>query len=411
MPELFLELFSEEIPARMQARGADDLARLVGEALAPLRPTLPRTFHGPRRIALALEVAAGVAGSSSTERGPRATAPEQALAGFLRKHGADRTEARLEGDYWVLEKRSAAIGAAELIARALPGVLRRFPWPKSMRWGGSSSFTWVRPLRRIVCLLDREVVRFDLRDGDDDGHGLRSGDLTEGHRFMSPGAFPVVSCADWAERLRARHVLVAADERRRLIEQRIAGLASEKVLSVADDPGLLDEVAGLVEWPVPLLGRIDDAYMDLPAEVMQVSMRVNQRYFALRTAAGDPAPFFGFVANIEATDGGAAIIAGNERVLRARFADARHFWDLDRRTQACGPRAGAGGGYVPRRAGQPGRPGAAAGGVGRRDRASGWRPPRTGGTRRTSRQGRPRHRHGRRVPRIAGRDGPLLRPA
>ncbi len=333
MPELFLELFSEEIPARMQARAAEDLSRLIGEALAPLNPTSIRAFHGPRRIALAAEVAARVAGSTSVERGPRANAPEQALAGFLRKHGAGREQLRVEGDYWVLDKSSAAIGAAELIAGAMPPLLRRFPWPKSMRWGGTSAFTWVRPLRRIVCLLDRELVRFDLRDGEDDGHGLASGDLTEGHRFLSPGAFPVTSCADWQEKLRARYVLVDAAGRKRVIAERIAALAAEKGLAVADDAGLLDEVSGLVEWPVPLLGRIDDAYMDLPPEVMQVSMRVHLRYFALHIAHGKPAPFFAFVANVEAEDGGAAIIAGNERVLRARFADARHFWDLDRRTR------------------------------------------------------------------------------
>ena len=191
MPELFLELFSEEIPARMQARAADDLARLATEALAPLSPASIRTFFGPRRIALAAEVAAQVTAGGSTERGPRANAPEQALAGFLRKHNASREQLRQEGDYWVLDKTAAAIPAAALIAGAIPPLLRRFPWPKSMRWGGSSGFVWVRPLRRIVCLLDGVVVPFDLRDGDDDGHGLASANLTEGHRFHAPGAFAV----------------------------------------------------------------------------------------------------------------------------------------------------------------------------------------------------------------------------
>ena len=330
MPELFLELFSEEIPAGMQARAAEDLARMLGEALAGLQPADIRSFHGPRRIALAAEVAGRVEGSRAIERGPRANAPEQALAGFLRKHGASHDQLRVEGDYWVLERTRQAVAASDLIAAAVPPLLRRFPWPKSMRWGGTSGFTWVRPLRRIVCLLGGEVVRFDLRDGDDDGHGLASGDLTEGHRFLSPGPVAVRSCADWQEKLRARHVLVDAEDRKRVIAEGVAALAAGKDLEVADDPGLLDEVAGLVEWPVPLLGRIDDAYMDLPPEVMQVSMRVHLRYFALRTAAAAAAPWFAFVANIEALDGGAAIVAGNERVLRARFADARHFWDLDR---------------------------------------------------------------------------------
>ena len=177
------------------------------------------------------------------------------------------------------------------------------------------------------------VVPFDLRDGDDDGHGLAAGDLTEGHRFHAPGAFAVRSSADWAATLRARRVLVDAAERKRLIADGIRALAAERQLTVVDDPGLLDEVTGLVEWPVPLLGRIAAEHMDLPPEVMQVSMRVNQRYFALRTADGHTAPWFAFVANVAADDGGAAIIAGNERVLRARFADARHFWDLDRKAR------------------------------------------------------------------------------
>jgi glycyl-tRNA synthetase beta chain len=332
MPELFVELFSEEIPARMQARAADDLKRLVAEALAAISPTAIRSFYGPRRLALVAEVAAVVAASASTERGPRLSAPEQALAGFLRKHDATREQVRAEGDYWVLEKRAEAKPAAALIADALPGVLRRFPWPKSMRWGGSSAFTWVRPLRRIVCLLDGAVVKFDLRDGADDGHGLASDNLTEGHRFHAPGAFPVTSFADWMDNLRGRFVLADAAERSGAIDRAIPLLAEQKGVVALPDAPLLDEVAGLVEWPVVRLGRIDDAFMDLPAEVMQVSMRVNQRYFACRNPDGGAAPWFAFVANIEPDDGGATMIAGNERVLRARFADARYFWDLDRAT-------------------------------------------------------------------------------
>jgi glycyl-tRNA synthetase beta chain len=333
MPELFLELFSEEIPARMQVRAAEDLARLVGDSLGALSPTSVRSFYGPRRIALAAVLAPEVAAASSSERGPRASAPEQALTGFLRKHGASKEQLRVEGDYWVLDKRAAAVSAAALIGEKFPDLLRRFPWPKSMRWGGTSAFTWVRPLRRICCLLDGVVVPFDLRDGADDGHGLASANLTEGHRFHAPGAFPVTGCADWAGKLRERRVLVDAEERKRLIAEGVARLAAERQLYVVDDPGLLEEVAGLVEWPVPLLGRIDPAFVDLPAEVRQLSMRVNQRYFALRTADGAAAPVFAFVANIEPGDGGAVSIAGNERVLRARFADARHFWNLDHKAR------------------------------------------------------------------------------
>jgi glycyl-tRNA synthetase beta chain len=329
----FLELFSEEIPARMQARAAEELSRRVGEALTPLSPDEVRTYYGPRRIALAAHVGAQVAASTTTERGPKVSAPEQALAGFLRKHGAGRDQVREDGGYWVLEKTSAAVSAAELIASAMPGLLRRFSWPKSMRWGGTSQLVWVRPLRRIACLLDGVVVPFDLREGTDDGHGLAAADLTEGHRFHAPGAFAVTGVADWQHGLLQRRVLVDAADRKRVIAEGVARLAADKGLSVVDDPGLLEEVAGLVEWPVPLLGRISDQHMDLPAEVMQVSMRVNQRYFALRTADGRAAPWFAFAANIEAEDGGATIIAGNERVLRARFSDARHFWDLDRKAR------------------------------------------------------------------------------
>ncbi len=330
MPEFFLELFSEEIPARMQARGADDLERLVTEALAPLSPADVVGFYGTRRLALVATIAAGVAESSSSERGPRISAPEQALAGFLRKHNATREQLNQEGEFWLLDRVVPGEDAASLIARAIPALIRRFPWPKSMRWGGTSTLTWVRPLRRITAILDGCVVPFDLQLGDDDGHGLAASNFSEGHRFLSPGAFMVTSAAHWQQELRDRHVVVDATERRRIIADGVAALAAERQCIVVEDPGLLDEVAGLVEYPVPLMGRIGAEFMDLPAEVMQVSMRVNQRYFALRNADGAAAPYFAFAANIAAPDGGATIIAGNERVLRARFSDARHFWDLDR---------------------------------------------------------------------------------
>ena len=334
MPAFLLELFSEEIPARMQSGAAATLERLLTEALAPLIPTNIHTFHGPRRIALAAELGANVPASSTTERGPRASAPPQALEGFLRKHAATRDQLVDEGGHWVLTKSTPAIPAQTLIASTLPALLRRFPWPKSMRWGSGSAFTWIRPLRRILCVLDGAVVPFTLSDGGaDNGHHLASDELSEGHRFHAPGAFPARSVQDWLAGLRARQVIPDAAERRTRIATGIAALAAAEGLTIVPDDGLLDEVAGLVEWPVPHLGRIDAAYMDLPPEVMQVSMRVNQRYFALRTPDGAPAPRFAFAANIEATDGGATIVAGNERVLRARFSDARHFWDLDRRTR------------------------------------------------------------------------------
>ncbi len=330
--ELLLELFSEEIPARMQARAAADLARLLSDALAPLTPNSIQTFAGPRRIALSATVAAEQPAQSTTERGPRTAAPDAALAGFLRKHAATRDQLVAEGDFWVLHKQSPATPAATLVAAAIPALIRRFPWPKSMRWGTGSALLWVRPLRRILCLLDGQTVPFTLADGADTGHHLAAGNQTEGHRFHHPGPVAVTSAADWQATLRARHVIVDAAERRHAIETGLTALATTHRLRLVPDDALLDEIAGLVEWPVLLLGRIDPAYMDLPAEVMQVSMRVNQRYAALQNLDGSAAPFFAFAANIDAPDAGAAIVAGNERVLRARFSDARHFWDLDRRT-------------------------------------------------------------------------------
>ena len=330
MPELLLELFSEEIPARMQQRAAEDLQRLLTEALSPLNPREARTFAGPRRIAISLGIDATVPGSTVNERGPRESAPDKALAGFMRKHGVERDALVLENGFWVLRRDVPAVQAATHIAATVPALLRRFPWPKSMRWGVGSSFTWVRPLRRIVCVLDGAVIPFTLAEGDDNGHGLVAANLTEGHRFTAPGAFAVTGTQDWLSGLRARQVEPCAATRRTTIAEGVARLAAEEGLSVVSDPTLIDEVAGLTEWPVPFLGQIDDEFMTLPPEVMQVSMRVNQRYFALRNADGSAAPRFAFVANMEPSDGGALTIAGNERVLRARFADARHFWDLDR---------------------------------------------------------------------------------
>jgi glycyl-tRNA synthetase beta chain len=315
----------------MQAQAAENLARLLGEALAPLAPRNARTLYGPRRIAWLGTVAAEVPASTVSERGPKLSAPEQALAGFLRKHGATRDDLREDGGYWLLEKTVPGRPAAALIAEAVPALLRRFPWPKSMRWGGTSAFTWVRPLRRILCVLDGAVVPFSLASGEDDGHGLVSGDLTEGHRFLAPGDIRITASAEYEGKLRDSCVIADVAERRARIAEGITERAASAGYAVVPDEGLLDEVAGLVEWPVALLGRIDAQFMALPPEVRQVSMRVNQRYFALTDAEGNPAPAFVFAANIAATDGGAAIIAGNERVLRARLSDARHFWDLDRK--------------------------------------------------------------------------------
>ncbi len=315
----------------MQAQAAEALARAVGEALAHLSRRGVRAFSGPRRIGLVATVDAATAASSSSERGPRTTAPEAALAGFLKKHGAAREALREDGGYWVLDRSAPAIEAAALLAGTLPGVIRRLAWPKSMRWGGTSSFAWVRPLRRIVCTLDGQGVPFALAENGDDAHGLVASTLTEGHRFLAPGPISVGRFDDYVHALHDHCVVVDAAERRAAIVSGVEALAASVGCTVAPDPGLFDEVAGLVEWPVPLLGRIDDAFMDLPDRVRQLTMRLNQKYFTLLGPDRSAAPFFVIVANIAATDGGKASVAGNERVLRARLSDARFFWDQDRK--------------------------------------------------------------------------------
>jgi glycyl-tRNA synthetase beta chain len=332
MAELLLELLSEEIPARMQAQGANALSAALSMALLPLKPTI-EVFFGPRRIATRVDLSAEAPAYESVERGPRRSAPESALQGFLRKHGASAEQVIGEGDYWILRLVRPARPASDLIAAAIPTLLRRFPWPKSMRWGDGSALTWVRPLRRILCILDGAVVPFDLKEGEDDGHGLASSNLTEGHSSLAHAPFAVSSADEWREGLLTRRVVVKHHDRNLRIRHGLAALAKAQNLTVVQDEALLQEVTGLVEWPVPLLGRISPEFMDLPPEVLQVSMRVHQRYFALRSTDGAAAPWFAFVANIEAPDSGAAIIVGNERVLRARFADAAHFWKNDRATR------------------------------------------------------------------------------
>ncbi|MBY0335271.1 MAG: glycine--tRNA ligase subunit beta [Acetobacteraceae bacterium] len=330
MTELLLELLTEEIPARMQARAAEDLCRLAQQALAPLIQGAPRGFHGPRRLGLVAEMAAFAETAPKEERGPRLGAPEQALAGFLKKHNATREQLIEQNGFLVLVKPGERIAAEALLAQKLPELLWSFPWPKSMRWG-VSQFLWVRPLQRILCVFDGKPVPVALARGEDAAHGIVADALTEGHRVHAPGAFAVTGYADHAAKLRERFVIVDAAERTAMIREGVAKLAAAEGLEVVPDEGLLAEVAGLVEWPVPLLGRIDDAFMDLPAEVMRTSMRVNQRYFALRHPDGRAANRFALVANIAASDGGAALVAGNERVLRARLSDARFFWDQDRK--------------------------------------------------------------------------------
>lgn len=335
MPELLLELFSEEIPARMQARAAADLGRLLGERLteAGLAPSRLRAFAGPRRLtAVAEGVAARSADVVEERKGPRVGAPDKALEGFVRAAGlaslADcETKDDGKGAYYVARISKPGRPAGVLIAAMIPEIAAGFPWPKSMRWG-AGSFRWVRPLHRVVCLFDGAVVPFAIGP-------IASGNVTEGHRLMGRGPFEVRDFASYRAALEEEgRVLLEAGARALAVEARAQALCEARGLALVADPGLLEEVAGLVEWPAVLLGDMDPAFLDLPPEVIRLTMRTHQKYFAVRDArTGALAPHFVVVANQEADDGGAAIAAGNGRVLSARLNDARYFWDLDRKTR------------------------------------------------------------------------------
>ncbi len=332
MAELLLELFSEEIPARMQREAVFSLRRLVDDKLreAGIEPAGDRWEEAtPRRVLYSVGgVPAGSADQTVERRGPRVDAPEQARQGFLKSLGAVRYElAEIEdkkGRFLVATFVEKGRATTAVLAAAIPDILAHFPWPKSMRWGDGEA-RWVRPLQAILCLFDGEVVPFSFA-------GIASGRRTFGHRFMAPDAIEVRDGADYREQLRAARVMLNAADRRDVIETKATALAKAAGCRLRPDPGLLDEIAGLVEWPVPLLGRIDEPFMAIPPEVLVSTMRANQKYLALEHADGRLAPAFVAVANIEAPDGGAAIIAGNERVLRARLWDARFFWEQDRKS-------------------------------------------------------------------------------
>lgn len=333
MSELFIEFFSEEIPARMQKDARENLHRLLNDALANLHPTSVKTFSTPRRIAISMQINATIPAQQFEERGPRVTAPEKALDGFLRKHAAQKTDLTEKNGFWILTKTAPEQSAAQFIQEKIPQILWQFPWPKSQRWGNGSQFTWVRPLHRITCILDGVVVPFTLAKDDDNAHGLTSGQITEGHRFLAPEPFTIHHAQQWQDTLFSHYVIADTEQRRNKILTDITQLAEKHNLQLVTDEGLLNEVTGLVEWPVAYIGKIDPVFMDLPQEVMQVSMRVNQRYFALKHPNGSPAANFIFIANIKPDNNdGSLIIAGNERVLRARFTDARYFWEHDRKT-------------------------------------------------------------------------------
>jgi glycyl-tRNA synthetase beta chain len=331
MPELLLELLSEEIPARMQERAAADLRELTGAALtdAELAPARIDTYVTPRRLTL---VAHGLPASQPAleieKRGPRVGTPQQALDGFIAALGVDHfaleEQEDRKGRVYIARYLRLGKPALEVVGPLLEGVLARFPWPKSMRWSDHPA-RWVRPLHSILCVLDGEVVE-PLAFGP-----VQAGSSTRGHRFLAPGPIEARSFEAYRSKLAEARVQLDPVERRKTIADGAWRLAQAKGLRPRDDPGLLAELAGLVEWPVVLLGRIDAHFMALPEEVLATAMRHHQKYLALEDAGGRLAPHFAMVANLEAGPGNAVIVAGNERVLKARLWDAQFFWDQDRR--------------------------------------------------------------------------------
>ncbi|MBU0781484.1 MAG: glycine--tRNA ligase subunit beta, partial [Alphaproteobacteria bacterium] len=339
MPDLLIELFSEEIPARMQAQAAADLQKLVTNGLveAGLTYAAAAAFATPRRLVLSIEDLTAESRAVREERkGPKVGAPEKALEGFLRSTGLtiDQLEQQEDkkGAFYVAVIDKPGRKAAEIIAEVLEQTIRNFPWPKSMRWG-NGTLRWVRPLHTILCILvgddGAEVVPMDV-------DGIAAGNTTRGHRFMGPDAFSVTSFEDYEAKLKRAKVMLRAEERADAIWQDATSQAFANGLDVVEDRGLLAEVAGLVEWPVVLMGRIDDQFLDLPAEVLQTSMKEHQKFFSVRDAKSGRIERFITVANIETADDGATILNGNQRVLSARLADAKFFWDNDLRVAKAG---------------------------------------------------------------------------
>ena len=340
MPDLLLELFSEEIPARMQRQAAEDLRKLVTNALVDAGLTYEgaQAFATPRRLTLhVVGLPAAQPDRREERKGPRVGAPDAAVLGFLKSAGlasldqAQKVSDGKKGEIYValIERKGRATPA--LIADLLPPILRAFPWPKSMRWGAGSvrpdALRWVRPLRSIVCTFGGpveppEIVPFTL-------DGIASGDVTYGHRFMAPAAIRVRRFEDYADALQKAKVVLDADRRKQIILADARTLALAQGLELVEDEGLLEEVAGLVEWPVVLMGEFEPEFLEIPPEVIRATIRANQKCFVLRDAHGALASRFVLVSNLIASDGGAAIAAGNGRVVRARLSDARHFWTTD----------------------------------------------------------------------------------
>ncbi|MBL8542725.1 MAG: glycine--tRNA ligase subunit beta [Hyphomonadaceae bacterium] len=333
MPQLFIELFSEEIPARMQKRAEDDLARMLREKLNArgLAFAQLQTFSTPRRLGLCIEDCPDKAADVNEERkGPRVGAPEQAIQGFLKSAGlASIDQAEVvedkKGAFYVARIERAGRATPEIVQEVLPEIIRSFPWPKSMR-SGESDLQWVRPLHNICCTFDKRPVKIDVA-------GVPSEAKTWGHRFHDPAPIAVTSFEKWDSDLRSAKVVPFRADRRSYIEGCIEDECASRGLEWVRDEGLLEEVVGLVEWPRVIFGDMDPAFLDLPGEVIRLSMRTHQKYFAVRDPkTGKLAPHFIAVANVDAKDGGRAIAAGNARVLSARLNDARFFWDTDKKT-------------------------------------------------------------------------------
>ncbi|MGR3290007.1 MAG: glycine--tRNA ligase subunit beta, partial [Paracoccaceae bacterium] len=339
MADLLIELFSEEIPARMQSRAAADLKKLITDGLveAGLTYESAGAFATPRRLALSVTgLTANSPDTTEERKGPRADAPQKALAGFLRSTGQTRDQLQVrpdkKGDVFFAVIQRAGRPAADIVAEVLAKTIRSFPWPKSMRWG-TGSLKWVRPLHSILCILTDEsgahVVPVEI-------DRLRSGNTTQGHRFMSPGTIQVADFDDYTAKLQRAHVMLDATARADHIWSDATNLAFAQGLEVVEDKGLLAEVSGLVEWPVVLKGEIAADYLDLPPEVLQTSMRAHQKFFSVRNPKSGRIEKFITVANIQTADNGAMILAGNERVLAARLADAKFFWENDLRVAKAG---------------------------------------------------------------------------
>ena len=344
MPDLLLELFSEEIPARMQARAAEDLRKAVTDRLvdAGLVYEGARAFVTPRRLALAVHgVPARQADLREEKKGPRVGAPENAIAGFLKAAGLKSiSEAKVQpdkkGDFYVAVIEKPGRAAIDVIGEILTNVIKTFPWPKSMRWGVQSkepgALNWVRPLHSIVATFgpeteEPEIVPLSVG-------GIAAGNETRGHRFLAPAPFTVRRLADYLQKLDRAKVVPDAERRRDIISTEAKQLAFAQGLELVEDDGLLAEVAGLVEWPVVLMGSFDEGFLHIPAEVIRATIRNNQKCFVLRDAAhARLVNKFILVSNIEAEDGGKAIVAGNERVIRARLSDAKFFYETDLKTR------------------------------------------------------------------------------